>query len=58
MTGIGEMEDTWRGKVSNEIAMGGNYIPFAAQQAREYFAELASSCSSRSTAYRGIQPLA
>ena len=33
-----EVEDTWRNKVSNEIAMGSNYIPFATQQAREYFA--------------------
>ena len=33
-----EVEDTWRNKVSNEIAMGPNFIPFATQQAREYFA--------------------
>ncbi len=32
-----EVEDTWRNKVSNEIAMGSNYIPFATQQANEYF---------------------
>ncbi len=33
-----EVEDTWRNKVSNELAMGENYIPFASQQARDYFA--------------------
>lgn len=33
-----EVEDTWRSKVSNETAMGDNYIPFATQQARSYFA--------------------
>jgi hypothetical protein len=33
-----EVEDTWRTKVSNEVAMGDNYIPFATQQARSYFA--------------------
>lgn len=32
-----EMEDTWRSKVSNELAMGSNYIPFATRQANEYF---------------------
>jgi len=32
-----ELEDTWRSKVSNEIAMGDNFIPFATQQARNYF---------------------
>ncbi|HTE25242.1 hypothetical protein [Flavitalea sp.] len=32
-----EVEDTWRSKVSNETAMGDNFIPFAYQQAREYF---------------------
>ena len=35
-----EVEDTWRSKVSNEIAMGENYIPFATQQARDYFAPI------------------
>lgn len=35
-----EVEDTWRSKVSDEIAMGENYIPFAIQQSREYFAPL------------------
>ena len=33
-----EVEDTWRNKVSNELAMGDNYVPFAAQHARDYFA--------------------
>jgi len=32
-----EVEDTWRSKVSNELAMGENFIPFATQQARSYF---------------------
>jgi hypothetical protein len=41
-----ELEDTWRNKVSNEIAMGSNYIPFATQQAREYFAPLISEAES------------
>ena len=35
-----EVEDTWRNKVSNEIAMGSKYIPFATQQARDYFAPI------------------
>ena len=26
---VGEIEDTWRTKVTNELAMGSNYIPFA-----------------------------
>src|SRR5438045_3159026 len=34
---VNEVEDTWRNKVSNEVAMGSNYIPFATQQARDYF---------------------
>jgi hypothetical protein len=33
-----EVEDTWRNKVSNEIVMGETFIPFATQQARDYFA--------------------
>lgn len=37
---VNEVEDTWRSKVSNEVAMGSNYIPFATQQAREYFAPI------------------
>jgi len=32
-----EVEDTWRNKVSNELAMGNNYMPFATQQAKDYF---------------------
>ncbi len=32
-----EVEDSWRNKVSNEIAMGSNFIPFATRQGREYF---------------------
>ena len=31
-----EVEDTWRNKVSNELAMGENFLPFATQQAHEY----------------------
>lgn len=37
-----EVEDTWRGKVSNELAMGSNYIPFVTRQANEYFDPLLS----------------
>lgn len=33
----GEVEESWRSKVSNEVAMGSNFIPFATQQARDYF---------------------
>ncbi len=32
-----EVEDSWRNKVNNEMAMGSNYIPFATQQAQQYF---------------------
>ncbi len=32
-----ELEDTWSSKISNEIAMGERFIPFATQQANEYF---------------------
>ena len=31
-----EVEDTWRSKVSNELAMGSNFVPFATRQANEY----------------------
>ena len=31
-----ELEDTWLPKISNELAMGENYIPFATQHAREF----------------------
>ncbi len=41
-----ELEDTWRSKVSNETAMGSNYIPFATQQAAEYFAPLITEAES------------
>lgn len=36
----GELEDSWSAKVSNEAAMGDRFIPFASQQATEYFAPL------------------
>ncbi|MDQ6477270.1 hypothetical protein [Dyadobacter sp. LHD-138] len=32
-----ELEDTWRSKVSDELAMGNNYIPFVTRQTNEYF---------------------
>jgi len=35
-----ELEDTWSSKISNEVAMGERFIPFATQQANEYFAPL------------------
>lgn len=35
-----EVEDTWRNRISDEVAMGVNYLPFARQHAREYFAPL------------------
>lgn len=35
-----ELEDTWMSKISNEVAMGEKYIPFATQQATEYFAPI------------------
>jgi len=34
---VNEVEDTWLCKVSNELAMGSNYIPFVTQQAGNYF---------------------
>ena len=37
-----ELEDTWSSKISNEIAMGDRFIPFATQQANEYFVPLIS----------------
>jgi hypothetical protein len=36
-----EMEDTWTSKVSNELAMGDKFIPFALQQGREYIQPIA-----------------
>ena len=41
-----EVEDTWRSKVSNELAMGSNYIPFATQEARSYFAPIMNETNS------------
>lgn len=35
-----EVEETWNSKISNEIAMGEDFIPFATQQANEYFSPL------------------
>ncbi len=35
-----ELEDTWSSKISNEIAMGDSFIPYATQQANEYFEPL------------------
>ncbi len=35
-----ELEDTWSSKISNEIAMGERFFPFATQQAAKYFAPL------------------
>jgi hypothetical protein len=41
-----EVEDTWRNKVSNEIEMGSNYVPFASQQARNYFTPILNETDS------------
>ena len=41
-----EVEDTWSGKISSEVAMGNNYIPFIRQQARGYFEPLAMEAES------------
>lgn len=41
-----EVEDSWRNKVSNELAMGSNYIPFATQQAQQYFSPLITETES------------
>jgi hypothetical protein len=35
-----ELEETWRPRVSNEIAMGESFVPFATQQARAYLQPL------------------
>ena len=32
-----EMEDSWRNKISDEMAMDAQYVPFAEKQAREYY---------------------
>ena len=35
-----EMEDSWRNKISNELALGNNYLPYVNRQANEYIAPL------------------
>lgn len=35
-----ELEDSWINKISNEAAMGENFVPFVTQQAEEYFQPL------------------
>lgn len=41
-----ELEDSWSSKVSNETAMGDRFVPFATQQAAEYFAPLIQATES------------
>src|SRR5687767_11630262 len=41
-----EMEDKWTDKISNEAAMGDNYVPFATQQARQYISPLLTETES------------
>ena len=41
-----EVEDTWTSKISNELAMGDKFVPFATQQAREYIVPLANETES------------
>ncbi|MFN2439328.1 MAG: hypothetical protein ABR503_09020 [Chitinophagaceae bacterium] len=36
-----EAEDSWSNKISSEVAMGSNYIPFATKHARDYFEPVA-----------------
>jgi hypothetical protein len=36
-----EAEDSWSSKISSEVAMGGNYFPFATRYGREYFEPVA-----------------
>ncbi|MFL5787982.1 MAG: hypothetical protein ACJ748_08010, partial [Flavisolibacter sp.] len=36
-----EAEDTWSSKITSEVAMGANYIPFVTRQSRDYFEPLA-----------------
>ena len=36
----GEIEDKWLPKISNEAALGDQFVPFATQQAREYITPL------------------
>ena len=35
-----EMEDSWRNNISNELALGSNYLPYVNRQANEYIAPL------------------
>ncbi|MBI5646904.1 MAG: hypothetical protein HY962_08215 [Ignavibacteriae bacterium] len=35
-----ELEDTWSSKVSNETAMGDRFVPYATQEAHQYFEAL------------------
>jgi hypothetical protein len=41
-----EIEDTWRGKITNETALGPNFIPYATQQARDYINPLTREAES------------
>ncbi|MBD0314615.1 MAG: hypothetical protein ICV86_17745, partial [Microcoleus sp. T3-bin5] len=41
-----ELEDTWSSKISNETAMGDRFVPFATQQADQYFAPLLKATDS------------
>ena len=41
-----ELEDSWSSKISNELFMGETFIPFATQQANEYFRPLAAETES------------
>ena len=36
-----EIEDTWRNKISSEVAMANNFVPFARQHGREFIMPLA-----------------
>ena len=36
-----EAEDTWSSKITSEVAMGTNYVPFVTRQSREFFEPLA-----------------
>lgn len=42
----GEMEDRWLPKISNEAALGDQFVPFATQQAREYITPLLTETES------------
>lgn len=41
-----ELENTWNTKISNEAAMGDRFIPFATEQANQYFAPVLHETSS------------